>query len=166
MLVDMPSHCAWASTLGTFSPFAASFNLNTRPANLSLPQIFAATSARMVPDPSKAFAICPHGLPEERQVQLEKTCEDFRVPPASQRVTLYWLQVRWGEREGGQEVERKLQGVLLTVQVKYHRLGGVRRWAGYRRVDRVKLNGKALLYKPQAECVGMGGVRALIVSPL
>lgn len=78
----------------TVSPFAPSFKFNPRPANLSLPQIFAATSARMVPDPSKAFAICPHGLPEERQVQLEKTCEDFRVPPASQRVTLYWLQVR------------------------------------------------------------------------
>ncbi|KAG1676459.1 hypothetical protein FOA52_002279 [Chlamydomonas sp. UWO 241] len=54
--------------------------------------VFTASNARVVRDHGKAFAICPHGLPDERRQQLEKS-EDFRLVPSLQRVTLYWLDM-------------------------------------------------------------------------
>eukprot|EP00955_Chlamydomonas_euryale_P091093 364595-Chlamydomonas_euryale.AAC.18 len=44
--------------------------------------VFTASNARQVPDPSKAFAICPAGLPDEPRQLLEKTFEDFRYAKA------------------------------------------------------------------------------------
>ncbi|KAJ9518923.1 hypothetical protein QJQ45_026225 [Haematococcus lacustris] len=54
--------------------------------------IFTSSSARLVKDPGRAYAVCPHSLVEMQLRELERKADDFKLVPPAQRVTLYWLQ--------------------------------------------------------------------------